>query len=137
MKNIISLIAGTSIAIIGLLLSSCASMDSSNQSSMLSAAGFVSRTPQNESQRKLYDELPAYHVHRATYKGKVIYAYKNEKEGVAYVGSEAAYQRYQQIAIQKRIASDYYQAAEMNRATSYGWYGAYAPYVYHRGYYIR
>lgn len=137
MKNIITLLIATSAAIIGLLLSSCASMDSSNQQSMLSAAGFVSRTPENANQRKLYDELTPYKVHRATYKGKVIYAYKNEKEGVAYVGNEAAYQRYQQIAIQKRIASDYYQAAEMNRAAAYGWYGYYGPYVYRHGYYIR
>ena len=137
MKNIIRLIIGASVAIFGLLLSNCASMDSSNQASMLSAAGFVSRTPADTNQRNLYDALPPYKVHRATYKGKVIYAYKNEKEGVAYVGNEAAYQRYQQIAIQKRIASDYYQAAEMNRASAYGWYGAYGPYLYGRPYYIR
>jgi hypothetical protein len=137
MKNIVTWIVALSAAITGLFLSSCASMDSSNQQSMLSAAGFVVRTPENANQRKLYDELTPYKIHRATYNGKVIYAYKNEKEGVAYVGNEAAYQRYQQIAIQKRIASDYYQAAEMNRSAAYGWYGAYSPYVYGRGYYIR
>jgi len=137
MKTIISLTAALLASILGLLFTSCASMDASNQESMLSAAGFVARTPETANQRKLYDELPSYKVHRATYKGKVIYAYKNEKEGVAYVGNETAYQRYQQIAIQKRISSDYYQAAEMNRAASWGWYGAYSPYVYGRGYYIR
>jgi hypothetical protein len=132
MKNVVRLTTTLLAGFLSLLFSSCASMDASNQESMLSAAGFVARSPENANQRKLYDELPAYKVHRATYKGKVIYAYKNEKEGVAYVGGETAYQQYQQIAIRKRIASDYYQAAEMNRAASWGWYGAYSPYVYGR-----
>lgn len=137
MKNIINLTTTILATVITLLFASCASMDSSNQASMLSAAGFVARTPENANQRKLYDELPAYQVHRANYQGKIIYAYKNEKEGLAYVGNETAYQRYQQIAIQKRIASDYYQAAEMNRSAAWGWYGAYSPYVYGRPYYVR
>ena len=64
-------------------LAGCASMGSSGTEPLLSAAGFRARTPENESQRQLYNELPAYHVQRGTWKGKTFYAYKDEKQGVA------------------------------------------------------
>jgi hypothetical protein len=105
----------------------CASMDASNQESMLSAAGFRVRTPQTPRQRELYAATPAYKVQHAVVNGKVFYAYKDERKGVAYVGGEAEYQRYQQLAVQQRIAQDNYMAAEMNRDAAWGWYGAWGP----------
>ena len=33
------------------------------------------------------------------------------------------------FAVQQRIASDHYMAAEMNRQASMGWYGAYGGYM--------
>ncbi len=126
MKHIvISLMA----ALCGLIFTGCAGAGASGTESMLSASGFVARTPENAKQHELYDALPPYKVHRATAEGKVFYAYKDEKQGLAYVGDEAAYQRYQQLAVQKSIARDYYDAAEMNRETAWGWYGAYGPYL--------
>lgn len=117
--------------ITALLLGGCASTGSNSTGQLLSAAGFVTKSPQNGKQRELYDALPSYKVHRGTYKGSVIYAYKDEKGGFAYVGNESAYQRYQQLAVQRRIASDY-RAAEMDRQMAGGWYGAYGPYVGYR-----
>lgn len=137
MKTIASLAVTLLATVCGLLLTGCASMDASNQTAMLSASGFVARTPENGKQQELYDALPAYRVHRATYNGKVIYAYKDEKAGLAYVGSEPAYQKYQQLAVQRSIAADNYRAAELNREASYGWYGAYSPYVVRGPVYLR
>ena len=131
MKHLRPILAIILASLVGVLFSSCAGTGSSGTESLLSAAGFVTRSPENAKQKELYDQLPAYRVHRGTYKGKVIYAYKNEREGIAYVGNEAAYQRYQQLAVQRRIASDY-AAAEMNRNMAYGWYGSYGPYVGYR-----
>lgn len=130
MKAITTLCLLLSALLAGLFTSGCASMNASSTEPLLSAAGFVSRTPQNAKQQELYNAMPAYKVHRGEYKGKVIYAYKNEAKGMAYVGDEAAYQRYQQLAVQRQIASDNYMAAQMNRDMAYGWYGAYGPYVY-------
>ena len=113
-------------------IASCASTGASSTEPLLSAAGFVSRTPENSRQQDLYNQLPPYQLHRATYQGQIIYAYKDEKKGLAYVGNEAACQRYQQLATQQRIADDYRTAAEMNRDAAYGWYGAYGPYVGYR-----
>jgi hypothetical protein len=60
-------------------------------------------------------------------KGRAFYVYKDEKAGVAYVGHEAEYQRYQQLCIQQQIAQNYYMAAEMNSFYARGWYGAWGP----------
>jgi hypothetical protein len=134
MKTIIPLVVAIFSAT---FLTNCASLDASNKEPLLSAAGFVARTPENAKQQELYNALPPYKLHRATVKSGVIYAYKDEKKGVAYVGNEAAYQHYQQLAVQQRIANDYYQAAEMNRDASMGWYGAYGPYAVGRPIVIR
>ena len=66
-------------------------------------------------------------VQRATVNGKTFYVYKDEKAGVAYIGREQEYQRYQQLAVQQQIAQNYYMAAEMDRAAAFGWYGSMGP----------
>jgi len=116
-----------------LTLAGCASFDASNQESLLSAAGFRVRTPETPKQKELFAAAPSYKVERVTYNGKTFYAYKHEKKGVAYIGGEAEYQKYQQLAVQQRIARDNYQAAQMERDASRGWYGAYGPYAFHSG----
>ena len=108
----------------------CASLDSSNQKSLLAAAGFRARTPETPKQKELYAAAPAYKVQRISAKGKVFYAYKDEKEGVAYVGGEAEYQRYQELALKQRIAREQYMAAEMQSSMAWNWYGAWGPRMY-------
>ena len=106
-------------------LGGCASVGSTNTESLLSAAGFVVRTPQTDRQRQIYAALPAYKVERATVKDKVFYVYKDEKAGVAYVGHEPEYQRYQQLAIQQQIAQEQYMAAELDRQAALNFYGGF------------
>ena len=123
--NIVILIA----TLVGtILLAGCASMGSANTTSLLTAAGFRARTPQTPKQQQIYAALPPYQVQRATVPGKgVFYVYKDQNAGLAYVGREAEYQRYQQLAIQQQIAQNYYMAAEMQRAAAWQWYGAWGP----------
>lgn len=115
---------------------SCASMGASSTEPLLSAAGFSVKTPSTDTQKQIYAELPAYKLQRGNHQGKVFYAYKDEKQGVAYVGGEKEYQKYQELATERRIARDQYEAAVMNRDTAYRWYGAYGyggygrPYLY-------
>jgi hypothetical protein len=108
-----------------ILLAGCASMGSANTESLLSAAGFRVRTPQTPKQQQIYAALPPYQVQRATVKGQVFYVYKDEKAGVAYVGREAEYQRYQQLAIQQQIAQNQITAAEMEQQAALDWYGGF------------
>jgi len=111
-----------------LFAAGCAEMGSANTTSLLTAAGFRARTPQTPQQQQIYASLPPYQVERASVKGKgVFYVYKDEKAGLAYIGREQEYQRYQQLAIQQQIAQDQYMAAEMERAAAWQWYGAWGP----------
>jgi hypothetical protein len=111
-----------------LFLAGCESMGSANTTSLLTAAGFRARTPQTPQQQQIYASLTPYQVQRATIKGKgVFYVYKDEKAGIAYIGREQEYQRYQQLAVQQQIAQNYYMAAEMERAAAWQWYGAWGP----------
>lgn len=109
-----------------ILLAGCASMGSSNTESLLTAAGFRVKTPQTPKQQQIYAALPPYQVERATVKGQVFYVYKDEKAGVAYVGREQEYQRYQQLAIQQQIAQNQIAAAEMEQQAALDWYGGFA-----------
>lgn len=120
------------LAILFSSLTGCASMGASGTEPLLSAAGFRAKTPENDKQREIYAELPPYKVQRGTYQGKSFYAYKDEKQGMAYIGGEAEYQKYQQLAVQRRIAREQYEAAQMNQNMAYRWYGAYPPVHYGR-----
>jgi hypothetical protein len=111
-----------------LFVAGCAEMGAGNTTSLLSAAGFRARTPQTPQQQQMYASLPPYKVERAHVKGKIFYVYKDEKAGLAYIGREQEYQRYQQLAVQQQIAQDRYMAAEMERTAAWQWYGAWGPY---------
>ena len=124
-SNVILLFAAAAAA---LFIAGCAGMGSANTTALLSAAGFRSGTPRTPQQQQIFAALPPYRVERATVEGKgVFYVYKDEKAGLAYVGREQEYQRYQQLAIQQQIAQNYYTAAEMDRAAAWQWYGAWGP----------
>ena len=119
------------VAAAALFVAGCADLESQNTTSLLSAAGFRARTPQTPTQQQIYAALPPYKVERATVPGKgVFYVYKDEKAGLAYIGREPEYQRYQQLAIQQQIAQNYYTAVAMDRAAAYGWYGAWGPHAF-------
>jgi hypothetical protein len=112
-------------ASVALFLAGCAGMGSANTESLLTAAGFRARTPQTPKQQQIYAALPPYQVQRATVKGQVFYVYKDEKAGVAYVGREQEYERYQQLAIEQQIAQNQIMAAQMEQQAALDWYGGF------------
>ena len=130
MNKILKALLGVLCGVAACVISGCASADASNQKALLSAAGFRARIPETARQKELYTAAPAYRMQRIDAQGKIFYAYKDEKEGIAYVGGEAEYQRYQQLAVQQRIARDQYMAAQMQRDMAYNWYGAWGPRFY-------
>jgi len=124
-SNILILVATVAGAI---LLAGCASVGSANTTSLLTAAGFRAHTPQTPKQQQIFAALPPYQVQRATVPGRgVFYVYKDANAGIAYIGREADYQRYQQLAVQQQIATNYYMAAQMQQAAAWQWYGAWGP----------
>jgi hypothetical protein len=97
----------------------CASMETGNTTSLLSQAGFRTRTPQTAEQKKLYAELPSNKLERTTVKGKAYYVFKDETAGVAYVGGEPEHQRYKQLCMQQHVAGA--QEEEMNHPLMKQW----------------
>lgn len=120
-RNISAWIGSLLVVIAGLALTGCASAGRSDTESMLSAAGFHARTPTTAQQQTCYAALPAYELQRHDFNGKVLYAYKDPKAGVCYIGDESNYQRYQQLAYQQKIANEEIAAAEMNQDAANNW----------------
>jgi hypothetical protein len=95
-----------------LTLAGCASMGAASQESLLQKAGFQSRTPTTAEQKAAYAKLPAYQLHRGTLKGRTIYAYKDEKAGVVYLGKEAQYAQYKQLAVNAKLKEEQFTPAQ-------------------------
>jgi hypothetical protein len=95
-------------------LAGCASMGAATASreSLLKQAGFQSRTPTTAEQKAAYARLPAYELHRGMLKGRTIYAYKDEKAGVVYLGSEAQYAQYKQLAVNAKLKAEQFTPAQ-------------------------
>ena len=107
-------IASFLVAVCALLaLAGCASMESASQESLLQKAGFQSRTPTTEKQKAAYQALPAYRLHQLTLKGRTVYAYKDEKAGVVYLGSQAEYAQYRQLAAKAKLKEEQFTAAQI------------------------
>jgi hypothetical protein len=118
---IIAALPVLAVALLG--LPGCATVETANTKSLLMQAGFHVRTPDTAKRKEIYASLTPYQMQRATVNGKVFYVYKDEKEGVAYVGREPEYQRYRDLAVAQKIRQDYYMAVEMQYASAYRWYG--------------
>lgn len=113
------------------LLAGCTAIrrDEAHQvESTLAAAGFQARpadTPDKLAKLKL---LPARTLSSKVKDGELIYFYADpEFCQCLYVGNAAAYGRYQQLAIQQRIAEEQVNAAEMNEDAAMDW-GMWGPY---------
>jgi hypothetical protein len=109
-KSIIALLA----AVCGLFtLAGCATMQPASQESLLKSAGFQERTPTTEKQKAVYQKLPAYHLHQLTLKGRTVYVYKDEKAGVVYLGSQAEYAQYRQLAAKAKLKEEQFTATQV------------------------
>jgi hypothetical protein len=119
------LIASFLAAVCALLtLAGCAMMEATSQESLLTSAGFQQRTATTEKQKAAYAALPAYQLHRGTREGRTIYAYKDEKAGVVYVGRQAQYDQYKQLAAKARLKEEKQVAHDMDNDLVYHWYGS-------------
>jgi hypothetical protein len=102
-------------------LAGCASWNASNTESLLSAAGFVPKTPSTAKQQAFFDALPPYAVQRDTINGKTIYVYADKSTSTAYFGTQQAYEKYQQLSLKQQVAEDELDAAEMEDDAALDW----------------
>jgi hypothetical protein len=95
-----------------------------DKESLLSEAGFQTRTPSTKEQWAMYNQMTPYTVERNTFKDKALFSYADKQKGVVYIGGDRAYQRYEQLAAQQSIeqkeleASYSHYLAKMDRVWS-------------------
>ena len=114
----------------------CASLGASSTESLLSAAGFRTRTPSTPKQQALYSQLAAYKLERREKNGKVLYTYADKQKGIVYIGGETEYRQYKRLAVQQSPQENYVEdppdddgtitesqlkAAEINETLSLDW----------------
>jgi hypothetical protein len=111
-----------------LILNGCAAFEIRTQTTALSESGFLARSPETPKQRETYAALPPYKLLRGVMKGNVFYAYKDEKNGAVYIGSEDNYQRYME-RVRRLVA--YYETTEakmvahdMDNDLQWRWHGS-------------
>jgi len=80
---------------------------------LLAASGFKMRLADSESKLAQLKELPQRKLVAQNWGGKVSYIYADASDcKCAYVGDEAAYKRFQDLALQRQIAEEDRRAAE-------------------------
>jgi hypothetical protein len=92
--------------------------------SLLTASGFkmvTATTPQQEAHLK---SLPPHKVTMVVRSGQPYFTYPDVKNNVLYVGQEAQYQAYEKLAVQKQMADEQLNAAELNNEAPWGAWGA-------------
>ena len=102
------------LALLAAGFSGCAGTEVQNKESLLSAAGFHTRTPSTQAQLAMYNRMAPYKLERNTINGKALYTYANKQKGVVYIGGDKAYQRYRQLALQQSIAEKELEASYSN-----------------------
>ena len=133
MKTTINSIRALTVAAFAMLVISCTSTQSTENS--LVAAGFKVITPSTSAQSSKLKALPTNKVTLVKRSGKTYYVFPDVPNNRAYVGGPKQYQVYQQNRQAAKIADDYAMAAEMNEEAAEemnwgawggwgaGWYG--------------
>ena len=93
------------------LLAGCAGTEVQQKESVLTAAGFHTRTPSTPQQWAMYKQMTPYKLERNTLQGKALYSYADQKKGIVYIGGDKAYQRYKQLRIQQAGAENELEAS--------------------------
>jgi hypothetical protein len=99
------------------LMISCASAEkdrTQNTEQMLSAAGFKPLLADTEARMAHLASLPQHKVVPQEHKGKLFYIYADETVcNCLFIGDQAAYQQYSQMAVQNRQIQEQEQSSEM------------------------
>lgn len=113
------------------VLGGCAALrksDVDSQEQLLSAAGFQMKLADSPQKIAHLQTLTSQKLVPHTRDGKLLYVYADpEFCKCLYVGDEAAYQKYQQLAIQQKLAQEQLNAAAMNENAAMNW-GLWGPY---------
>jgi len=107
------------------LLGACAAIqrqDARQTESVLSAAGFQMRPADTPERIEHLKTMRPLKIVPHMKDGRLLYVYADPKNcGCLYVGDEAAYERFHQLALQKQIAQEQLMTAQMNEDAAMNW----------------
>jgi len=114
------------------MLAGCAAMqrqEAQSKESLLAAAGFQVRVASTPAQQANLQALTPRRILPHSLKdGAVVFVYADPTGcNCVYVGDQAAYQRFQQLALKQQLAQEQVMAAEMNQAAMMNW-GVWGPF---------
>ena len=122
---------GMAVATLVLVAGGCAALrkdDVTSQEDLLSAAGFQMKLADTPQKVAHLETLTSQKLVPHTKDGKLLYVYADpEFCKCLFVGDEPAYQKYQQLALQKKLAQDRLNAAAMNENAAMNW-GMWGPF---------
>jgi hypothetical protein len=101
--------------------SGCAGTQVQSKESLLSEAGFHTRTQSTQEQTAMYNQMTPYKIERNTVKGKALYTYADKQKGVVYIGGDNAYQRYRQLATQQALDQKELEASYSHYLAKMDW----------------
>ncbi len=103
-------------AVIGLFLAGCAtgpySSSTPTQADLLAQAGFIAHTPKSPQRVALVNTLPAKKVVVNKYKKPLYLVCPNPDSKQCFLGDQAAYDRYEQLAVQNAVSEDQHKVSE-------------------------
>lgn len=89
---------------------------------LLSAAGFNRRPADTPEKQQHLQSLEQHQLLAFQKDGEFVYVYADQQGcGCLFAGNEQAYQRYKELALQKKIAEDQLQAARANQDAAMNW----------------
>lgn len=107
---------------VSLGVSGCASLNAEDREAMLAAAQFTRKQADTPAKLGRLNALPQRTLAFQKRKGANYYIYADATGcSCMYVGDEAAYQRYQQMRLQKNIADEQMAAAEIQQENALDW----------------
>jgi hypothetical protein len=121
MKNKSTLILAIGLVALAALAFGCSTTKQTEN--LLSAAGFKIMPATTLEQQAHLKKLPADKVTTVVREGKTYFVFPDIKQQVLYVGQQAQYNEYQRLRLQKQMAEDQAQAAELNSEPAWGVWG--------------
>ena len=114
-----------------LLVAAAGCVSTGSSDNLLSAAGFQQRTADTPKKLELLSSLSRNQLTLVTWKGKNYYVQPDSRyPNLAWVGSPAEFQTYQQLRLARQLSNDNLMAAQMNQAAMMSWGVAWGPGFY-------
>lgn len=114
--------------ILALFICGCA--DTMDRENMLSAAGFRTVVATTPAQRQQLQTLRQDRVTPVRHGSEIAYIYPDPQQNTLYVGHEANYQAYRKMRLQKQMADENLEAAQMWSQPTWGAWGPWGGWWY-------